>query len=184
MATATILNIDWDTQGDWIGIYGSEGYILPEYVSAPAWLSYSLSYTNFTAYTPDNDDRRMALIPPSGSTRQPKTYQDATQVGATFTPGDGADHYVAISARVGGTTSRRCRVDILDASTSAVLATYTVDREYVSGVLLFVRFSGAITVNVIKTDAGTSVQSNGYLFGPVQAGRIGALTHIDCGILA
>lgn len=184
MATATILAVDWDTQGDWIGVYGSEGYVLPEYVSAPAWLSYSLAYTNFTAYTPDNDDRRMVLIPPSGSTRQPKTYQDATQVGATFTPSDGTTRYVAVSARVGGTTSRRCRVDVLDASTSTVLASYTVDREYVSGVWLFVEFSGAITVNVVKLDAGTSVQTGGYLFGPVVSGRIGALTHIDYGILA
>lgn len=184
MATATILLDDWETQGDWIGVYGSEGHILPDYASAPAWLSYSLAYTNLTGYTPDNDDRRMVLIPPSGATRQPKTYQDATQVGATFTPGDGTTRYVAVSARVGGTTSRRCRVDVLDASTSAVLASYTVDREYVSGVWLFIAFTGAITVNVVKTDAGTSVQSNGYLFGPVQAGRIAALTHINSGILA
>lgn len=183
MATATILAIDWDTQGDWIGVYGSEGYILPEYVSAPSWLSYSLAYTNFTGYPPDDADRRMVLIPPGGSSRQPKTYQDTTQVGVTLTPSDGTTRYVAVSARVGGTVSRRCRVDVLDASTSTVLASYTVDREYVSGVWLFIAFTGAITVTIVKTDPGTSVQSGGYLFGPVQAGRIAALTHIDYGIL-
>lgn len=186
MATATILLADWETQGDWIGTYGAEGCILPGSVAAPAWLAYSLSYSGLTGYTPDPGDRRQSLAPPSGSARIGQTYNDGYQVGATLTPSDGADHWVAISARVGGdaTPPRRCRIDVLDASTSAVLATYTVDREYVSGVWLFVRFAGAITINVVKTDAGTSVQSAGLLFGPVQSGRIAALSPINSGILA
>lgn len=183
MATASLLIADWETQGDWIGTYGAEGYLTPDYVSVPAWLSYSIAYTGFGVYANTPDDRTLCLIPPGGSTRNGKTYNHASQVGITLTPSDGLDHWVAISARVGSDTSRRCRVDVLDASTSTVLATYTVNREYVSGVWLFVQFSGAITVNVVKTDAGSSVQSAGWLFGPVQSGRIAALSPVNSGIL-
>ena len=162
--TATFVSQDTTTQGNWHGVYGSEGYnVIGGTVSYPAYVT--VTPANNLAYTwadPTADTR--ALYKDAVTTnRLASTWYNSSPWTIDFNFTDGAAHQVAIYALDwDGSNSRAMTIDALDGSTSAVLDTRNVSS-YSSGFYYVWNMSGHVVLRFTNT-AGWNAVVEGIFF--------------------
>jgi hypothetical protein len=164
-ATATYLNQDTTTHGNWIGTYGSQGYdlingssSLPSYATVtPAG---QLSYTWSTTTT---DPR--ALQDAGGSGRLAECWYSPTSftVNVSFT--DGQTHDLELYFVDWDSTTRAQQVQISNASTGTVLDTDNV-TSFNSGEYLNWAVSGNLLITITNTGSPNAVLSGLFLDPP------------------
>jgi subtilisin family serine protease len=123
--SAVFVSTDTSTQGNWIGAHGPDGYsLVSDATSLPAYATASSTGSQFT-WASSTSDVRALLRAGGASGRVAATWYSGTSfdldanVGAT-------PHQVALYMVDWDNTNRSERIDVLDATTLAVLDTRTV----------------------------------------------------------
>jgi subtilisin family serine protease len=164
--TAQFLTTNLATQGNWMGVYGADGYsIINESASLPSYVQMTQSGTlNFTWASSTTDVR--ALQRASGQGRIAATwYNNAFDITLNFT--DGQSHDVALYSLDWDTFARAQRFDVFDATTGALLATQSISG-YHNGIYTVWRLSGRVRIRATKT-AGNNAVVGGVFFGGASA---------------
>jgi hypothetical protein len=121
--TAAFLGIDSDTQGDWAGIYGDMGHVIPGgSTSLPEQVS--LGITHRTHVWASGTDQRRALRLPGGTPddRFAGTWVDAAQLRFPLNFSDGKENVVSFYYLDLDTTLRTSTIRLLDARTGSLLS--------------------------------------------------------------
>jgi uncharacterized repeat protein (TIGR01451 family) len=164
-AAAAFVTTDTTTQGTWKGVYGADGgAINGDSTHYPAY-----AQVNFTGDTPmvwalDTSDVR-ALQKSAETDRINSSWQANSNMSIDVNLVDGYTHRVALYCLDwDGNGTRAERVDVLDASSEAVLDTRSIVN-FQSGQYLVWNLTGHVTLRVTMTDGASAVIS-GMLFGP------------------
>jgi uncharacterized repeat protein (TIGR01451 family) len=156
-AVANFVLADANTQGNWHGVYGADGYsVASDSQSIPNYASFAMQgQANFTWASSTTDPR--ALQRGSGTGRIA-----ATWYGSTFTLDvnliDGNFHQFALYAVDWDNMGRTETIKVVDANTGAVLDTRTLSG-IKNGIYLVWGISGHVKINVIRTGGPNAVVS-------------------------
>ena len=163
-ATATFLNEDTTTQGDWIGKYGSQGYDLsydafnqPSYADVTVPVS-SGAYWNLSANAPQ------ALLNPTDTDHIAAYWAIGitTTIDASFT--DGLAHDLAMYFLDWNDQGFIEQVQVSDAATGTVLNTQTISN-FQDGIYLDWVISGSVVISIKSLGPGKGLFS-GLFFDP------------------
>ncbi len=161
--SATFVGTNTTLQGNWRGVYGSDGYqVVGDTVSAPPYAVVTPTGVSTWTWTGATGDSR-ALQRAAGSGRIAATWYGQTlTLDVTIT--DGNAHPFALYLLDWDTTTRAQTVEVRDAVTNALLDTRTVTG-FNGGQYWRWTIGGHITIRVIRTGGANAVIS-GWFFGP------------------
>lgn len=160
--SAQFLWTDTTVGGNWIGVYGSDGYnVINDSMSLPAYAQVTQSGgSSFTWSTTTTETR--ALQRGSGTGRIAAAWFNNNFFDITLNLTDGQAHDVAIYALDWDSFTRAQRFDVYDANTNTLLATQTISG-FRNGVYTVWRLSGNVRIRVTRT-AGNNAVVNGLFF--------------------
>ena len=172
--SATFLEQDTKTQGNWIGVYGTDGY---EVVNNPSTSNpnslptgVTVTPTGATLYTWANPSTATsALEVPGGASRIAATWYASTSftVDVDVTNGQSYNLELYVLDYNGG-NARSEKIQLSDAGTGTVLSTETVSN-FSNGAYLNWTISGNVLITITKT-AGANAVLSGLFFDPPAAG--------------
>jgi Divergent InlB B-repeat domain/NHL repeat len=171
-SSATFLSKDTTTQGNWPGVYGADGYSLPNVSSQVIPTYASLAIANQDNYTWDTTttDPRGLEIPNSSNRIASAWYSD---VSFNFDVNVGsASHEFSIYALDWDLKGRSETIQILDQKTGAPLDTETISN-FGSGVYLSWNITGHVEI-VVTVAGGANSVVNGVFFGGAGGGTTGS----------
>jgi hypothetical protein len=165
-ATAAFTRSDTVTQGNWRGVYGSEGHLVaPSTMAAPSYAEVSVGGVAYTWDANPNDPRALQL--PSGSSRIAATWYGADAFAFNVKITDGQTHEISLYSLDWDRQGRAQSVEVLDAATMQLL-----DRRDTAamsgGVYTTWRISGRVIFRITRT-AGPSPVIAGLFFGPASS---------------
>jgi putative glycosyl hydrolase-like family 15 (GHL15) protein/IPT/TIG domain-containing protein len=161
--TATLLKLDTVTQGNWKGVYGSDGYnIINEIVGYPAYVKVTPSGNGSWTWASSTSDVRALSKASSSTDRIAATWYSSSSflIDLAFT--DGGVHQVALYCVDWDSTTRIQTVSILDAS-GTVLSTQSLGGFHSGGYLVW-QLSGHVKIKATSV-AGANAVASGLLFG-------------------
>ncbi|WP_171628601.1 fibronectin type III domain-containing protein [Paenibacillus plantarum] len=182
-STASFMGTDTTTKGNWVGAYGSEGYVLPYYTTTamnyretppaadvaqlPTYVSaYAKSGSNYWVSGNQADPR--GLQSPDGSTRKRFTVYTYGTMSFSFTLSDNETHQFSVyTTDFGSTESIQMGFELRDAG-GTVLDSRTVSTIN-GGKYVTYRVQGSFKL-VVTLQAGTQANAQGFFFdapGPV-----------------
>jgi hypothetical protein len=164
-ASATFIETDSTTEGNWVGSYGTQGYdliggaaSLPSYATVtPAGASTSTWSTTTTV--------AQALEDPSGSGRIAACWYSATSFAVDVDLTDGQTHDLELYFLDYDNQGRTEQVQISNATTGAVLDTETISS-FSKGVYLDWAVSGNIVITITNKGPTNAVLSGLFLDAP------------------
>jgi hypothetical protein len=160
--SATFSGFDATTAGNWAGVYGHDGLaIANEATSYPGYATVTLGGQQSWTWAATTTDSR-ALQRGSGSGRIASTWFSSTSFTLDINLSDGAPHQVAIYVTDWDALARVEQVDVLDASTGAVLDSRTVSS-FVNGGYLVWTVRGHVTIRATCT-GGLNAVISGLFF--------------------
>ncbi len=170
-ATAGFIKTDTNTQGNWHGTYGADGYSVDaNSQSIPSYASFGVQNDLNYTWTTNTTDVR-ALQSGQGSGRVAAVWYNSSSFNFDVNFTDGKSHQFALYAldwdSYGG-TPRVETVQIVDAGTTAILDTRSISNS-TTGVYLVWNVSGHVKINVIR-NAGANAVVAGVFFGGNVAG--------------
>ena len=155
--SAQFVGTDTTTQGNWIGVYGTEGYtIVNDSVSTPSYAS--LTQTGTIHVWSDTTTEVRALQRASGTGRIASAWFNNTFFDITLNLTDGQVHDVSFYSLDFDSFTRAQRFDVYDATTGALLATQSISG-FRNGVYTLWRFSGNVRVRVTRNTGSNAVVS-------------------------
>jgi hypothetical protein len=162
-ATATFVKYDTTTEGNWKGTYGSGGEVIANDSSnLPAYAQVNVA--NLAAWTwagmPDN----RALLKAGSTARIASTWYNWTTFGIDVNITSGT-HQVALYVLDWDLNNRAERIDILDATSGALLDTRSVSN-FTGGEYLVWNLSGHIIARVTKTNSSSNAVVSGVFINP------------------
>jgi hypothetical protein len=161
--TATFVTLDTTTQGNWKGVYGSNGYnVINNAVSYPAYVTVTPSGTNAFTWASSSTDVRALLQAASGTNRIAATWYSSSSMLIDLVFNDGQQHQVAIYCLDWDTTKRTQRIDILDTN-GVVLNTQNVSNFY-NGEYMVWTLSGHVQIRVTNTNSSANAVTSGVFF--------------------
>ena len=174
-ATAAFINTDKTTQGNWMGVYGADGYDVangPQYPSGGtlSYGTYALQGQQNWTWAPTTTDPRGLEIDSVGDRTGATWYKPTSfsfDVNLT-----GGQHQVALYVVDWDSQSRAETIVVKDFNTGNVLDTRsipnsdtnTVGSNFVGGSYLVWNISGHVTIT-ITTNAGPNCVVSGIFFG-------------------
>jgi YD repeat-containing protein len=166
-ASATFIEQDLDTQGNWVGTYGSEGYAMLGGAggeSLPAYVQYSDNASRYVWQYASASPVALQAAPNDTADRAAGTdYVNGTlDVNLTIT--DGQPHEVALYMMDFDDGGRQQTVQVSDADTGAVLDTRSLSN-FQNGVWLVWNLQGHITIS-ISPSGGQAAVLSAIMFGP------------------
>jgi hypothetical protein len=174
--TATFLPLDAGTQGNWVGAYGADGYIIANDANSPP-LYATVNFTGSGTWTwiPANpsSDQRLLQAAPTGSNRIGSTYYSGTNFSIDVNLTDGQLHQVALYLLDLDTTTRNDTITIRNAANQSVLDTRTISNFH-NGVWAVWKLSGHVTIQVAN-NGGLNAVVSGLFFStlsPPPAGPV------------
>ena len=160
--TAQFLWTDATVQGNWMGVYGSDGYnIINDSMSLPGYAQLSQSGASSFTWASSTTDVR-ALQRGSGTGRIAAAWFNNTVFDITLTLTDSQAHDIAFYSLDWDSFTRAQRFDVYDANTNTLLATQSITGFH-NGVYTVFRLSGNVRVRVTRT-AGNNAVVNGVFF--------------------
>ncbi len=177
-ATASLIGRDTTTEGNWIGVYGLQGYnIIGNATSYPSYATVTPSGQSTWTWAASTNDRR-ALQTAGGSSRTATAwYGNAFSISVNLT--DGQLHTLTLYALDWSTTSRSEQIQITSAATGAILDTETVSSFH-SGVYLRWEVSGNLVIEVTRL-AGLNAVVSGIFFDAPPAGNMLSASVLNTG---
>ena len=165
-ASATLVNRDTTTQGNWIGTYGSQGH---DVVGAGTNLSASATVTvtgaATTTWAASTTDPRGLEETGGASGRVAAAWSSTTSFTINLSLTDGTAHDIALYAVDWDNQGRSEQIQITNAATGAVLDTETVSS-FSGGVYLDWRVSGNVVITVTCLAGPSAVLSGLFLDAP------------------
>lgn len=164
-ASASFVAMDATTQGNWSGVYGSDGYsVVGGTTSFPAYATMAADGASQYVWANPTSDIRAPLASAGSSARVAACdYSNSASFFIDLNLTDGQSHEVAIYALDWDQRGRAETVQITDAGTGTVLDTRTISN-FSGGQWLVWNLSGHVHINVINAGAVNSVLS-GVFFG-------------------
>src|SRR5256885_5156880 len=167
-SSASFIAVDATTHGSWKGTYGADGYntindrtTYPSYAQVGA--SSQLSYV-WNAST--NDLRGLQKV--ATNDRLAATWYATTFFTIDLNFSDGAAHKVALYCLDWDSTSRSQTLDVVDATTNALLDTRSISS-FNEGKYLVWEIKGHVKINITKTDGESAVVSGLYFSAATSA---------------
>jgi fibronectin type 3 domain-containing protein len=154
-STASYVGSDGTTKGSWVGVYGKDGYGIPQLNSSfPSYAQVSMKDANaWTWHTISGDVR--ALGYPTGSNRLATTWYNTNKFEFNVNITDGKTHKVSLYM-YDFENVRAQTIKILDAATGTVLDTKEVTGFYNGGYMTW-NVSGKVTIQVINNGGRNAV---------------------------
>lgn len=174
-AQASLLRVDDDSAGAWVGRYGKKGYSLAipgEPTRLPPGVLMSMDHSHLYIWSPVTTDRRGLSIPPN-----PPQLSTLISIGQWFSwdqfsldldlRGHREDFQIALYLLDWDSDARAQRLDVTDAATGAVLLSRS-DEHFKKGRYLLLRLSGHVVLRFTKT-AGANCTLSGIFLDPLPA---------------
>jgi len=160
---ASFLRSDTTTQGNWHGAYGADGYsVADDSQNLPSYSTFALQNQQDYTWVPNTADPR-ALQTGSGSGRIAATWYNSSSFSLDVNFTDGNTHQLALYAVDWDSQGRSETVQILDATTAAVLDTRSISS-FTGGAYLVWNISGHVTISVTQ-NSGPNAVISGVFFG-------------------
>jgi hypothetical protein len=160
--SATFLGTDTTTQGNWQGVYGADGQIVPNNVTAnPSYATFSSAGATAYTWSPTTTDPR-ALRQPYSVNAIASAWYTPTSMTIDLNLTDGILHKISLYLLDFDDQSRSERIDILDAQGN-VLDTETASS-FQNGEYLSWNLSGQIQIRITCL-TGPNAVLNGLFFG-------------------
>jgi hypothetical protein len=162
---AAFITTDTTTQGTWKGVYGADGEAInSDSAQYPGYSQVSFSGDALFVWNQDTADPR-ALQKSAGTDRIASTWFTSLNMSIDVNLVDGYTHQVALYCLDwDGEGSRAERVDVLDASSGAVLDTRSI-ANFQGGQYLVWNLTGHVTMRITYTSGANAVVS-GLFFDP------------------
>ena len=165
-AAATYIDTDAKTQGNWSGVYGSQGYnIIANSVNYPDYATVTpTGKSNYTWAASTTDPRALEMAPGTGSSRIAAAWYSTTSFSVNIDLTDGQTHDISLYLLDWDSQGRREQIQITNESTGAVLNTQTVSS-FTGGVYLTWAISGDVVFTFTRL-AGPNAVVSGIFFDP------------------
>ncbi len=166
---ATFLARDTATRGNWVGVYGQDGYVIANDLNAPP--GYAVPNINgATTYTwvASTSDPRALVTQPGTANRIASTYYASNSFAFDLNLTDGQVHQVALYLLDFDTTSRNETITISDANSNAVLSSQHFSA-FQSGVYGVWNIQGHVLIQVAN-NGGLNAVVSGIFFGGSTSG--------------
>jgi hypothetical protein len=161
--TAAFVGLDTTIQGNWKGVYGSNGYnVINDTVAYSSYVTVTPSGVNAHTWAGSSTDVRALLKAASSTDRIAATwYTSSSPIDIDMVFNDGLQHQVAIYCLDWDSTARAERIDILDAN-GVLLGTQNVSNFH-NGQYLVWQMSGHVKIRV--TNVNSTPGFNGVVSG-------------------
>jgi len=160
-ATASFVGLDTTTKGNWRGVYGSDGYSVANNAqSIPSYASFALQNQQNWTWASGTADPR-ALQTSEGSSRIAAAWYNASSFSLDVNLTDGNVHQVALYVVDWDMQGRSETVQIMNASSGALLDTRSISN-FTNGTYLIWKLSGNVKINVITNGGPNSVVSGAF----------------------
>jgi len=158
--SASFLSLDATTQGNWVGVYGQDGYVIPNGVaSIPTYATLSYSGASTWTWAASTPDVRAPYSDASASNRMASTfYSNPTTFTINLNLTDGQPHQVALYCLDLDTTNRNETISILNANTNAVLDTQNITNFH-NGVYPVWNLQGHVLIQVTNNSGAGSLNA-------------------------
>ncbi len=165
-ATAVFVKSDTSTEGNWINVYGSDGYsLVASSVKDPAYATITpAGEQEYTWSTPSPATQQALEVPPSGTSRVAAVWYSATSFTVDVNVATGQEYNLELYLLDYDASGRAETVTLSDANTSAVLNTQSASN-FASGEYLTWTISGNVLITITRT-AGANAVLNGLFFDP------------------
>lgn len=165
-ATATFVNADNTTSGNWTGVYGSDGYDIlgTTDASLPAYAQLSITGSTPYVWQQNATESRAPLTAPGSSSRIASCEYSNSSFTLNLNLSDGKTHEVALYLLDEDAPARSEKVQVIDASTGSVLNTQSVTN-FSGGQWLVWNLSGNVEITVTNT-GGMNAVATEIAFGP------------------
>ena len=172
--TASFVGTDPNTQGTWIGTYGSAGYdVIKDAASYPSYVTVTPSgQSSWTWASPTSNAR--GLQEPGTSSRIAACWYSSSSFEVTVDLTDGQIHPVSLYALDFDSTSRAEQIQVLNASNGAVLNTQTI-TSFHNGEYLTWNVSGDVEFKITCTGGVNAVLSGVFIGAPSTGGTSNVL---------
>ncbi len=166
-ASATLTKWDTSTEGNWQGVYGSQGYdIASGAVKSPSIATITpAGQTTYTWTTTSSDPR--ALQTPLSSNRVAAVWYSSSSFTIDVNLTDGQAHDIALYLLDWDKEGRVEQIQISSTSTGAILDTETVSN-FSNGVYLQWNVTGNVIITITR-QAGNNAIVNGVFIDPPSA---------------
>lgn len=172
-AAATLLETDVATKGDWIGIYGAEGYAIAEHATKfPTYGGATLfGKDNFTWSSSTSDIRALQKV--GATDRIASAWYAPGSFNIDFNFLDASTHRVSLYVMDWDNGNRSERIEVLDAVNNTVLNTTDVTN-FSQGKYLVFGLKGKVRLRVTRI-AGNNAIVQGIFFDAAPRGNGGSL---------
>jgi hypothetical protein len=170
---ATFVKTDTTTKGNWIGVYGLEGYAIASHINAPP--SYGgAAFSGQTDYiwTSSTTDAR-ALQKEDASDRIASVWYSSDYLTIDFNFTDSLAHRVALYVLDWDNVGRAERIEVINTSSGAVINTTDVSN-FSQGKYLVWDLKGKTRVRITRT-AGNNAVVEGIFFDAAPQAKKGSL---------
>jgi hypothetical protein len=156
---------DTSTEGNWQGVYGSQGYnVLGNASSYPSYAQVSVSGNNSFVWTSATTDVR-ALQDAGSSSRIAACWFSRSSFTINVNITDGQTHQLALYLLDWDKARRNEQVQITDAVTGTVLDTQSVSQ-FSKGAYLVLDVSGDINIKITNLNSTGNAVLSGLFFDP------------------
>ncbi|MGD0301988.1 MAG: hypothetical protein ABSE86_33330, partial [Bryobacteraceae bacterium] len=163
--TATFVQMDTATQGNWEGVYGSDGYnVIGDLTSNPSYVTPIPSGQSSYTWTASTSDVRALQKASNPAVRIAATWYSSTQFTIDMNITDSATHQVALYCLDWDSTARRQTINVLDGNGN-ILNTQALTSSFNGGVYMVWNVSGHVQFQVTRT-AGNNAVLSGLFFEP------------------
>jgi hypothetical protein len=157
--TATFIKSDAATSGNWVGVYGADGYIIPNDASnPPAYATVSSTGASPYSWQPVSTDTRALYTSPAANSRIGSTYYSFGSFTFDINCTDGQLHQLALYFLDLDTTTRSESIQVLNADTNALLDSQTI-ANFSGGVYEVWNVTGHVLIRVTNTGTPNAVLS-------------------------
>jgi hypothetical protein len=161
---ATFTTLDSTTQGNWRGVYGRTGYLLPGNArQLPATIQVTLSGQLGHIWAASSADPRALQKASIPSTRIAACWYAPTSFTINIDLTDGRPHQLALYLVDWDRLGRVENVTVLDAATGAVLDTHSISA-FANGEYLVWQIHGHVVVRVTNERGSLNAVASGLFF--------------------
>ena len=162
--TAVFQQFDTTTRGNWKGVYGQGGYIIPnDSNSPPTYGAVTSSGANPYTWVASSTDPRSVIKGSSTTDRIASTFYTSSSFTFDLNLTDGQIHQIAIYCLDLDNGNRSQKISFTDASTGAVLNSQNLSN-FTGGVYEVWNVSGHVSLQVTYT-GGLNAAVSGIFFG-------------------
>jgi len=172
--SASFVSLDTTTQGNWAGVYGQDGYVIPNGVTnTPAYATLSYIGASTWTWAASTSDVRAPYSNASASSRIASTFYNSTIFSIDLNLTDGQPHQISLYCLDLDTTTRNETISILNANTNAVLNTQNITNFH-NGVYAVWNLQGHVLIQITNNSNAGSL--NAVVSGIFFAGGSGGGT--------